>query len=422
MSEVRLKPLCLRADALAVLQRLREQGHIAYFAGGCVRDVLLGLEPKDYDIATDAPPKRVRQLFSNTQAVGQAFGVILVRQGKSVIEVATFRSEGSYTDGRRPDHVTFSTPQDDAQRRDFTINGLFLDPLEKDRVIDYVGGLEDLRSRRLRAIGQPGHRFAEDHLRLLRAVRFAARFGLQIEPSTAAAIERDAPLLQRISPERIADELRLMLTPPTRGIAYELLWHFELAPVVLRFLDPPARERPGHAMFARLAPGESIAFGLALAAIVVEVRLPQLPMRPQTLQAVRALRQGLKISNDESEMLEEILLSIHSLLTTDDPTVAALKRFLAGPSSTQTRQLLAALLEEGLCAQRIAQLLPHLNDLAQGDCAPPPLVTGDDLQAMGLPPGPLFKTLLDQTYDAQLEGRVISREQALDFVRGLPKT
>src|SRR4051794_32585460 len=157
------KPRCDRADATAIVKRLREQGHVAYFAGGCVRDLLLGLEPKDWDVATDAPPARVRELFSKTEAVGAAVGGVLVRHGKSVVEVATFRSEGAYLDGRRPAEVRFTTAEEDAQRRDFTINGLFLDPLEQDRVIDFVGGQEDLAARRLRAIGDAESRFAEDH-------------------------------------------------------------------------------------------------------------------------------------------------------------------------------------------------------------------------------------------------------------------
>src|SRR5687768_12609710 len=184
------KPSSTRGDALAVVNRLREAGHLAYFAGGCVRDALLGLEPKDYDVATDAPPDRVRELFPRTQAVGAAFGVILVRQGRSQIEVATFRSEGKYLDGRRPENVTFTTAEEDAKRRDFTINGMFYDPVA-DKVIDFVGGRQDAPDRVLRAIGNPDERFAEDHLRLLRAIRFAARFGMTIEPATHDAIARN---------------------------------------------------------------------------------------------------------------------------------------------------------------------------------------------------------------------------------------
>ncbi|HSI32522.1 MAG: CCA tRNA nucleotidyltransferase, partial [Phycisphaerae bacterium] len=361
------KPPCRREDAVAVLLRLRQAGHVAYFAGGCVRDLLMGRTPKDWDVATDAPPKRVRALFTNTQAVGAAFGVILVRHGPSTVEVATFRTEGTYTDGRRPDSVRFTTAAEDAQRRDFTINGLFLDPEEgsemtsqdsdhplpdptrlghfSDRVprpaedeptggespcplfasgdptvapdlqseirnpksaipqdsalntqhspllhptphgtvIDYVGGVADLRANLLRAIGDPRARFAEDHLRLLRAVRFAARFGLSIDPATAAAIRDNAMKLRGISPERIAEELRLMLTPPIRAAAWPALWEFALIDVVMRFVpgapgvDVEAGDLdPARSLFLKVAPGEPISFGLALAAAVLDYRLEAL--------------------------------------------------------------------------------------------------------------------------------------------------
>src|SRR4051794_6446387 len=229
------KPPSRREDAEAVVRRLRDAGHVAYFAGGCVRDELLGLTPKDYDVATDAPPTRVRQLFNNTQAVGAAFGVILVRWKQSQIEVATFRAEGAYLDGRRPSEVTFTTAEQDARRRDFTINGLFHDPIER-KVIDYVGGQADLRAKVLRAIGEPNHRFEEDHLRLLRAIRFAARFDLEIKGETAVAIAKHREQLKRISPERIAEELRLMLTPNTRKRAWQELWRFGMMPVIFRHL------------------------------------------------------------------------------------------------------------------------------------------------------------------------------------------
>src|SRR5439155_15020123 len=228
----------------AVVRRLRDAGHVAYFAGGCVRDMLLGLTPKDFDVATDAPPQRVRELFSNTQAVGAAFGVILVRHRTSVIEVATFRTDLQYKDGRRPEGVVFTTAEEDAKRRDFTINGLFMDPLDGDKVIDYVGGQEDLKDRVLRAIRDPDHRFEEDHLRLLRAIRFAARFELRIHETTAAAIGRHAEQLKRISPERIAQELRLMLIPPTRDAAYDWLASGLIDVILMRFL--PENRPPAH--------------------------------------------------------------------------------------------------------------------------------------------------------------------------------
>src|SRR2546430_4608188 len=307
------KPRCDRADATAIVKRLRANGHEAYFAGGCVRDLLLGLEPKDWDVATDAPPNRVRELFTKTEAVGAAFGVILVRHGRSVVEVATFRSEANYLDGRRPSEVRFTTAQEDAQRRDFTINGLFLDPLEDDRVIDFVGGQEDLAARRLRAIGDPSARFAEDHLRLLRAVRFAARFGLEIAPATAMAIEQRAELLKGISPERIAEELRLMLCPPTRSAAWLLLWKFELLHVVLRFL--PLKEEvqinPSKSVFLASAPGAQISFGLALASAILDVELHQgndvlaVVEKRNVNRIARAGDKALKLSNVEFDEMEQ---------------------------------------------------------------------------------------------------------------------
>src|SRR2546430_1244203 len=304
------KPRCDRADATAIVKRLRANGHEAYFAGGCVRDLLLGLEPKDWDVATDAPPNRVRELFSKTEAVGAAFGVILVRHGRSVVEVATFRSDGSYLDGRRPSEVRFTTAEEDAQRRDFTINGLFLDPLEGDRVIDYVGGKEDLAARKLRAIGDPSARFAEDHLRLLRAVRFAARFGLEIAPATAMGMQQRAELLKGISPERIAG--------------------------------------------------------------------------------------GALVRGDERGL-------------------AQWRRFLAGSSWGAWRGLREGVEGVGIDEAKIEALKRRIEELEGTDVAPLPLISGDDLERAGMKPGPAFKKILDAVYDEQLEGRVKSQQEAMDF-------
>ena len=424
------KPPCLREDALAVLTRLREAGHVAYFAGGCVRDELLGLTPKDYDVATDAPPDRVRKLFTNTQAVGAAFGVILVRHKKSVVEVATFRTDGKYVDGRRPEAVTFTTVEEDAKRRDFTINGLFLDPIEN-HVIDYVGGQEDLKNKVLRAIGDPNHRFEEDHLRLLRAVRFAARFALGIERVTAAAIMANAPHLARISPERIAEELRLMLTGNSRVRAWEMLHQFGLDAVIFRFLQLPPWKEPhpevrgprGMVLFSRVAPGQPIPFGLALAAATLEhavQRLPHLAEWPRVIREVtvrsivRALRQSLRISNDEVDTLEGTLFGVEFLLVEATPTIAQLKRFLARPTSPLSRALLAAL-PLAVRQDNRSEVEARLTEFESTDFAPAPLVTGDDLTDAGLSPGPRFKVALDQTYDAQLEGRVKTRKDAIEM-------
>lgn len=408
---------CYRDDAVAIVRRLRQAGHTAYFAGGCVRDELLGIQPKDYDVATDATPDQVRRLFSNTQAVGASFGVILVRQGRSVVEVATFRSDDVYLDGRRPSRVHFTTAENDARRRDFTINGLFLDPLNG-QVVDYVEGRKDLEAKILRAIGDPEARLSEDYLRLIRAVRFAARFGLTIEPRTAAAIGKFAGRLKSISPERIAEELRLMLTPPTRNHAWKLLNEFGLMEVIFRYAQPATATEadPTWSIFLNL--GEDPApFGLALAAAAVSRQRDPGPLFDPThaRTVTRAMRQALKISNDESHDLLNTLIGIGMVLRQPPPTLAVKKRFLARDTSQLSRRLLRAMRTAGVMSQCIEPLESELQELARTDFAPPPLLDGDDLVAAGLQPGKLFKRLLDEVYDAQLEGRIASRQQALEM-------
>lgn len=412
--------------ALTVLKALRDAGHVAYFAGGCVRDMVLGLEPTDFDVATSAPPEAVRPLFRNTQAVGAAFGVVLVRLHGQHVEVATFRTDGSYTDGRRPDDVRYSTPREDALRRDFTINGLFFDPLAGE-VIDFVGGRADLDARVLRAIGDPDARFKEDHLRLLRAVRFAARFDLAIEPTTAAAIKRHAPHLRRISPERVGDECRRMLVAQSRARAFALLRELAIAPELFRFVE--CAERPTVDLLPHFGAEEEVSFPLALAAIgVSEVCDPPtasgvievLRARPVG-SIVRGLRQSLRLSNDESLALEGILTWAGRLLSQVDPPVSVRRRFLASTVATETRSLMRALIPAGLAGEAVSALLTDLDARSTEENAPPPLVTGDDLTAAGLAPGPLFKRLLDTTYDEQLEGRLTEKGAALGFALGLAR-
>jgi len=428
------KPPSLREDALAIIRRLRDNGHTAYFAGGSVRDMLLGLDPKDYDVATDAPPDRVRQLFSNTQAVGAAFGVILVRHGPSQIEVATFRTDDKYEDGRRPTAVHFTTAQEDAKRRDFTINGLFFDPIENN-VIDYIGGQQDLQSKTLRAIGDPDHRFAEDHLRLLRAVRFAARFDLTIDPATAQAIQRHADHLKRISPERIADELRLTFQPATRNAAWRMLQDLSLADVVFRHWPPMTV--PSRLWFLFFALGDAPApLGLALATAflsrsvsadhslssgdLMQAVRHQLEPAP-VAAAVHAMRKALKISNDEADQMGDTLLQLRPLLAVTAPTLVQKKRFLAHPAAPLARRLLDAMNACDLFRGRITMLQPEFDELLKTDFTPPPLITGDDLTAAGFTPGPIFKRILDSVYDAQLEGRITTKDQALAMARDLSK-
>jgi poly(A) polymerase len=415
------RPPSRREDAETIVRRLRDAGHVAYFAGGCVRDQLLGKTPKDYDVATDAPPQRVRQLFANTQAVGQAFGVILVRLGASQIEVATFRADLAYKDGRRPEGVVFTTAEEDAKRRDFTINGLFFDPIEQ-KVIDFVDGQRDLKDKWLRTIGDPDQRFEEDHLRLLRAVRFAARFDLTIKGETAVAIAKHHDQLKRISPERIAEELRLMLTPPTRLRAHQELWRFGLISVIFRHLPELVTKatRP-NGVFDQLMPGEPVSFGLALAALALSYRAQVHPeiwallTRAEARRTAQALRTALRISNQESDEVEAVL-DLEALLAVEPPRTSTMKRFLAGPHSRPARLLLAALrASEPSMNSRIQWLETRFAELERQDVAPPPLVTGDDLIAHGLKPGKLFKRVLDDIYDAQLEDRVNTTQEALEL-------
>ena len=415
-----------RADALAVVRRLRDGGHVAYFAGGCVRDELLGLTPKDYDVATDAVPERVRAVFGErrTRAVGAAFGVILVRSGGSQIEVATFREDAGYSDGRRPDSVRFTNAEADARRRDFTVNGLFRDPLAVDRgddgVIDFVGGRRDLRDRVLRCIGRPMERFGEDYLRLLRAVRFAARFGLAVHGDTLDAMRELAPRLAAITPERVGEELRRMLVPPTRGAAWRLLWETNLIGVIFRTL--PGQPRPDlHRPFTRHVAGieRDVSVGLAVAATACDLLLHAgMPVRdlfdPRTIdEATRAVRRALRLSNGESEAVAAAM-SLDVLLGDDDPTVPVLKRFLAHDGSDDARAILAAAASaDSSLRPRADWLERQFASFETPAIAPDPLVTGADLIAAGLPPGPAFRRALDAAYDAQLAGTATTRESAL---------
>lgn len=439
-------------DALFVVNRLRKAGHTAYFAGGCVRDKLLGQVPKDYDVATDAPPGRVRELFVNSQPVGAAFGVILVRQRRSCIEVATFRTDGEYEDGRRPTQVRFTTAQEDARRRDFTINGLFFDPIEQ-KVIDYVGGLEDIQRRRLRAIGEASERFAEDYLRMLRAVRFAARFGLEIDPATHEAIGRYADRLVRISPERIAEELRQMLRPSSRKMAWRLLWQLGLVGPIGRFIErcggkdekvdataplsmampltatpvaaPPVMDPPP--LFEAIAPGEDISFGLALAGLCLSYAMSgtsdgdylEYLGTGAARRFVHAMRQALRISNDEAGELRQIVASLRGVLEERPVGLAQAKRFLAQPTSDAARQLLRALGAVGYKTAEIEELERQLAEVAKSEVQPTPLLSGDELTRAGWRPGPIFKKVLEQVYDAQLEGEIATADEAMELAQRL---
>ena len=397
----------LRAAAVQIVRALAAGGHVAYLAGGCVRDRLMGLDPTDYDIATDARPEQVQKLFRQAHYVGESFGVMLVRQHGHLIHVATFRTDGVYSDGRHPDSVTFSDAEHDAARRDFTINGLFEDPLA-DTIIDHVGGRADLDARSIRAIGLPEARLREDGLRMLRAVRFAARFEFAIEEATADAIRSAAAagLLRGVSRERIGEELKRMLTHPSRAKAAWELQDLELDHAVLdgahRVVAPT---RLGRLPFD--AP-----YSTALAAWLLDRSQPD-----EESPSDRALRwsRALLLSNADQHGLCRCL-EIHDTLSGSWPRlgIAAQKRLAAQPEFEQ-----ALLIVAGSDKETAVEVRGRVRELARTGLAPPPLITGDDLIDVGLAPGPAFRTVLDAVYDAQLEGGLGNRAEALALARAI---
>lgn len=401
-----------REAAVAIARRLRDAGHEAYLAGGCVRDELLGLVPEDYDVATDATPERVASLFRTAALVGAHFGVMIVRDRGVVTEVATFRAEGPYSDHRRPDHVEFADARTDAQRRDFTINALFLDPLAppeadgiRGRIIDFVGGVADLRARVLRAVGDPDCRLNEDHLRALRAVRLAARLALKIEPETADAIARHAAALKGVSRERIGDEIRRMMTHPSRATAADLLSQLSLEQAVVG-----SRSAPSRSLLSRAPPDAT--FPMALAAWALDRH-----RHPDPDTTAREFRQRLCLSNDEHRDLRDLLALLRTLEHDWATLTRAQRKRTAATRSFPAALLLMGLLDPATAGARQQEVERLASE--PGGLAPDPLLTGDDLVAAGHKPGPAFGRVLEGVYDAQLEGRVTTKEAALELARRL---
>lgn len=420
-----LDPQAARRFAVEVVRRLREAGFSALWAGGCVRDQLLGLPPKDYDVATDATPEQIRDVFGRrrTLAIGQAFGVMTVLgpRGAGQIEVATFRRDVGYSDGRHPDQVAFCSAQEDAVRRDFTINGMFFDPLA-DRVVDYVGGQEDLQRGLVRAIGDPAARFAEDKLRMLRAVRFAATFQFALDPGTLTAIQRHAAEIVAVSAERIGAELRRMLVDRNRVRAVELLVASGLMPIVFPELGSLVPASPTDAPLIAWQTTMSIlrclrtsSFSVALAALVREA------FRGESRGAgdIEPLCRRLKLTvADRKE--SEFLLRHESVIRT--------ARGLPWP------QVQRILIQEGAAdllsyGRAVAEVVDgHTSDidyaaerlaLPPDQLNPPPLLTGDDLQRLGIPTGPAYKRILDAVRDAQLDSRIHASQEALELAQRL---
>ena len=457
-----------RSFAVEVVRRLHEAGYVALWAGGCVRDQLLGKRPKDYDVATNATPENVQAVFGNrrTQFVGASFGVVAVRgpRDAGTIEVATFRRDVGYSDGRHPDRVEFSSPEEDAQRRDFTINGLFYDPLG-DQLHDFVGGREDLSRRTLRCIGDPSARFGEDKLRMLRAVRFATVLDFSVDPGTLVAIVRHADELAMVSPERIGIELRKILSHPSRATGLDLLRSSRLWSVMLPEYDPPANNRPpvdtGVAAEDRAALAwqrtrdalgwlpEQAGISESIAAILYPLLVfaGRDDLGPRIMEAVERVADRWRLTNEEASLARWLLENAESLCHADDEYWPRIQRLLTHPHGWKLLQLNRALLQASGETPRPNELLAGDGDAASEVAAtggiahasasrlapldwceeklrqprdvlnPAPLVTGDDLLRLGMAAGPELGTLLRDLRDYQLLGHLADRAAALQYAQ-----
>jgi len=476
--------------AISIIRTLRQKGHKAYLVGGCVRDLLLGREPADYDVATDATPDQVMRIFPETYAVGAQFGVVLVPVPREIsapchpertgapskpgvgllgwrgpdfglrsrgeveessvkgaavsghataVEVATFRSDLGYSDGRHPDQVRFSkNPKQDVQRRDFTINGLLFDPVTE-KVLDYVGGQKDLEAGIIRTIGEPERRFAEDKLRMLRAVRFAARFGYTIEPATLLAIQQLAPQIHRVSRERVRDELTKMLTEGRAREAFLLLDQTGLLQRVLPEIEamkgvaqPPEFHPEGdvfvHTVLLLSKLPQPCSHTLAWGALLHDVgKPPTFRVGPDRIRFDGHVEVGIKMaeaicgrlrfSGEDAEQILALVEHHMRFAQVQRMSESTFKKFVRMPR-----------FEEHLEVHRIDCLASHgdlgsyeftrqkMTQLPPAALRPAPLVGGDDLIAAGYAPGPQFKAILETVEDAQLEGRLSNKGEAMEFV------
>lgn len=422
-----------RSFARTVVQRLRDAGFHALWAGGCVRDQVLGRTPKDYDVATTATPDQVIELFGRrrTVAVGASFGVVMVlgpSKADGQVEVATFRTDGEYSDGRRPDSVQFCSPEEDARRRDLTINGMFYDPV-LDQVIDYVGGHDDLKRRIVRAIGNAHDRFTEDKLRMLRAVRFAATFRFALDPDTAKAVHTLRRQLDQVSVERIMQELRRMLAHETRAHALELLYETELMPEIL----PELFDDEGREIDAR--PWLVAAFGAlisddyepAVALLLQPLHDPTQSDSKRRLSKVQAVCRRLKMSNDEIEAICWILDTAATVHGISSRPLHVIKPLLANPNQHSLLAMLHAVASaRGESLDNVQFCRGFLRQHSPAELNPEPLVNGQDVQKMGVPPGPSIRQLLSTIRNEQLDGQLSNRPEALqrltELVSQLPQT
>lgn len=430
----------MEALARKIVSRLRHAGHEAYYAGGCVRDQLLGKEAHDIDIATSARPEEVQALFSRTVAVGAQFGVIVVVLEGGEFQVATFRADGAYVDGRHPSDVTFTTAEGDAQRRDFTINGLFFDPVEE-RVIDFVDGVRDLKARLVRAIGNPAERFAEDKLRVLRGVRFAAALDFEIEPETWEGIRAGASAIHEVSAERIREEIVKIFVSPRRVRGFDLLdasgLMSEVLPEIeaLKGCDQPPEFHPEGDVFVHtrlmlsLLP-EIVSVPLVLSVLCHDIgKPPTMQVDPTgrirfnghesvSARMTEVIMRRLRFSNDEIASTVEMVQNHMVFKDVKNMRVARLKRFMARPTFEDELELhrVDCLGSHGLL-DNLVFLKEKREEFANEPLIPEPLLTGHDLIGLGWKPGPRFKEVLDAVQTRQLEGQLADRAEALAWVK-----
>lgn len=429
------------AAARSIVERLRAKGFEALYAGGCVRDRLLGLTPHDYDVATNARPEQVEALFPRTVPVGVQFGVIIVLEQGAEIQVATFRGDGTYHDGRHPESVRYTDAEGDSRRRDFTVNGLFLDPIEE-RILDFVEGRRDLESRLLRAIGNPSERFAEDKLRLLRAVRFATTLGFEIDPDTWREILVWSPEIHAVSAERIREELVKILLSPNRLRGFDLLDESGLLRQVLPEMEalkgcdqPPEFHPEGDVfvhtrlMLSMLAPDASLP--LVLSVLFHDIGKPSTRVVDETgrirfnghegVSAGMTLRllQRLRFPN---EVIDAVIPAVRLHMSFKDVPnmrVATLKRMMARPTFEEELELhrVDCLASHGMLDNH-AMLIAKREEFGREPLIPEPLISGHDLIALGMKPGPEFAEMLMSVQTRQMEGTLNTRDEALAWIKG----
>jgi poly(A) polymerase len=431
-----------REAAVEILRTLRDAGHEAFLAGGCVRDTLMGNEPADYDIATSATPDRVMNLFRRTVPVGAQFGVVLVISGGEEYEVATFRSDEDYADGRRPQRVVYTDAKQDALRRDFTINALFYDPVS-DEVIDYVDGRRDIERKIIRTVGNPLERFQEDRLRMVRAVRFAARFDFRIEQSTLDAIKKFSLNITQVSWERIGDEVEKILTGPNRGRALQILADTSLLKQILPEIhsmigvrQPEVHHPEGdvfeHTKLAldNLHPpeGGQLSGVLAFATLLHDVG------KPPTFEIADRIRfsghevvggkiaervcRRLKLSNEKRKKVVDVVTNHMRFIHAREMRESKLRKMLQRETFLDELEMHRADCVASHGSLEIYDFLKEkFGSLPEEEIKPPPLIGGQDLIDLGFSPGPLFGEILRTVEEMQLEGKLASKEAAIEWVK-----